>query len=386
MSTTPSYPENNLIKSNDLVRVREVDFTLMFGESIKKLVEALGITRKVPKQAGTVLKTYKATGTLESGNVAEGDIIPLSKYQTVAVNWGEITLEKWRKATSAEAIIEKGFDQAATMTTDRMLKDVQKTIRSKFFNFIAGGTSYTGGSTLQAALAQAWGQLQVLFEDDEVAAVYFVNPLDIADYLATANISTQTAFGMTYIENFLGLGTVFMNSSVPKGTIYATAKENIVLYYIAVNGADLGEVFQFTSDELGYIGIHEIADYTNLTSSDVVVSGLTLFAERLDGIVVSLIDSTPTLQTLTVSSAAGTASGDTAITITESKGAGNSYVYKVDTAAKEPKYGQVCKTGWTAWDGEDDITAATDKVITIVEVDGSKRAQAAGHATVTAKA
>ena len=76
------------------------------------------------------------------------------------------------------------------------------------------------------------GAAQVLFEDDEIGAVYFMNPLDVADYLATANITLQTAFGMTYVENFLGLGTVIFNSSVPKGKIYATAKDNIVLYYI----------------------------------------------------------------------------------------------------------------------------------------------------------
>lgn len=386
MSTTPSYPESNLIKSVDLAKVREIDFALQFSESVKKLVEALGITRKVAKAAGTVLKTYTATGTLESGSVAEGDIIPLSKYQTVARNWAEITLKKWRKATSAEAIIEKGFDQAVTMTNDRMLKDVQKGIRSDFFAFLAEGTGYTGGSTLQAALAQAWGQLQVKFEDDEIAAVYFINPLDIADYLATANITVQTAFGMSYIENFLGLGTVFMNSSVPKGTIYATAKDNVILYYVPANGADLGEAFQFTTDETGLIGIHESADYTNLTAEDVVISGIVLMAERLDGVVVSLIDATPSLGALTVTSSAGTASGDTALSVSPSLASGDSYVYKVGTATTEVKYGQVCKTGWTAWDGSADITAATGKVLTLVEIDGSKRAQLAGSATVTAKA
>ena len=96
----------------------------------------------------------------------------------------------------------------------------------------------------------------------------FMNPLDVADYLSTANITLQTAFGMTYVENFLGLGTVILNSSVPKGKIYATAKDNIVLYYIPVNGADLGEVFDFTTDATGYIGIHEEPDYTNMTASD----------------------------------------------------------------------------------------------------------------------
>ena len=281
--------ENNLITKADLARIREVEFTLMFSESIKKLMEALGVTRKIAKQAGTVLKTYKATGALENGNVAEGETIPLSKYQTVPVTYKEITLKKWRKATTAEAIVERGYDQAVTMTTDRMLKDVQKGIRTDFFGFLATGEGTATGEGLQAALAQSWGQLQVLFEDDDIRAVHFINPLDIADYLATAQITTQTAFGMTYLEDFLGMGAVFMNSSVPKGTVYSTAADNIVLYYIPVNGADLDEAFAFTSDETGYIGIHEAPDYTNMTASDTVVNGMELFAERLDGIVKATI-------------------------------------------------------------------------------------------------
>lgn len=281
--------ETNLIKSADLAKAREVEFTYIFSESIRKLIEALGVTRKIAKQAGTVLKAYKATGTLQDGNVAEGDLIPLSKYVTEPVTFEEINLKKWRKATSAEAIIEKGYSQAVTMTTDAMLKDVQKGIRKNFFDFLATGTGVASGATFQATLAQAWGQLQVLFEDDEIQAVYFMNPLDVADYLATANISLQTAFGMTYVKDFLGLGTVIFNSSVPKGKIYATAADNIVLYYIAVNGADLEEAFNFTSDETGLIGIHETPDYTNMTASDTVVSGIVLFAERLDGVVVGTI-------------------------------------------------------------------------------------------------
>ena len=279
----------NIIKSADLARAREVKFTYTFGENIKKLMEALGVTRKIAKQAGTVLKAYKATGTLEDGAVAEGDTIPLSKYKTEPVTFAEITLKKWRKATSAEAIIEKGYDQAVTMTTDRMLLDVQKTIRTAFFTFLATGTGTATGATFQAALAQAWGQLQVKFEDDAIQSVYFMNPLDVADYLSTADITLQTVFGMTYVENFIGLGTVFFNSSVPQGKIYATAKDNIVLYYVPVNGADLNEAFSFTTDQTGYIGIHEEPDYTNMTASDTVVNGMALFAERLDGIVVASI-------------------------------------------------------------------------------------------------
>ena len=282
--------ENNLIKKADLARAREIEFTYNFSEGVRKLMEALGVTRKIAKQAGTVLKAYKATGTLENGAVAEGDTIPLSKYKTEPVSFGEITLKKWRKATSAEAIVERGYDQAVEMTTDRMLRDVQKAIRGDLFNFLATGTGTASGADFQAVLAQAWGQLQVKYEDDAIQAVYFVNPLDIADYLSTAQINTQTAFGMTYVEDFLGLGTVIMNASVPKGKVYATAKENIVLYYIPVNGADLGEAFDFTSAETGYIGIHETPDYTNMTASDTVVNGMVFFAERIDGVVVGTIN------------------------------------------------------------------------------------------------
>ena len=281
--------EENLITKKDLTRAREIDFVTAFGGSIAKLMEALGVARQIPKQAGTILKAYKAVGTLASGEVAEGETIPLSKYKTTPVEIKEIALKKWRKAASAEAIIDRGYDQAVDMLTDEMLRDVQKAIRKDFFDLLGTGTGEAKGATFQAAIAQAWGQLQVLFEDDSVNAVYFLNPLDVADYLATAPITMQAAFGMTYVENFLGLGTVILNSSVPQGTIYATAKENLVLYYIPVNGADLGSAFEFTADDTGYVGIHEEADYTNMTAADTVVCGMTLFAERLDGVVLAAI-------------------------------------------------------------------------------------------------
>ena len=282
--------ENNLIKSKDLVRVREVEFVEMFSDNVSKLTEMLGVTRMIPKQAGAVLKTYKATGELvNNGAVDEGDVIPLSKYQTVAIPYDEITMRKWRKATSAEAIVEKGYDQAVTMTTDRMLKDVQKVIRGDFLTFLATGTGTASGQTFQSALAQTWAQLQIKFEDDDIQAVHFMNPLDVADYLATAQITMQTAFGMNYIEDFLGMGTTILTALVPQGTIYSTAKENIVMYYIPANGADLNLAFTFTSDSTGLIGIHEEPDYTNMTASDTVINGLVLFAERIDGVIVTTI-------------------------------------------------------------------------------------------------
>ena len=283
------YAEANLIKKADLARAREIDFAFQFNDGIKKLLEALGTTRKIAKVQGTQLKAYKATGALQSGVVGEGELIPLSKYTTTPVVIQEIVLKKWRKSTSAEAILEKGYDQAHDMTMAAMLKDIQKGIKQDFFTFLATGTGLASGATFQAAIAQAWGQLQIKWEDTDIQAVHFLNPEDVADYLSTASISLQSAFGMTYVENFLGMGTVILNSYVPQGKVFSTAKDNIVLYYVPVTSDIFGANLTFTVDESGYIGVKETGVYQTMTDEDVAVSGIRLFAERIDGIIVSTI-------------------------------------------------------------------------------------------------
>lgn len=91
------------------------------------------------------------------------------------------------------------------------------------------------------------------------------------------------------------------------------------------------------------------------------------------------------LKELTVTSAAGTETGDTAITVTPALTAGNSYKYKAAANPSMPVYNQLCIQGYTAWDGVTEITAATGQKIVVVEVDSNNRAKKAGIATVTAK-
>jgi hypothetical protein len=281
--------ENNAILKNDVAKVRSVDYVYQFKGGLEKLMEVLGTTRKIPVQEGTALKAMKVTGTLENGIVAEGEIIPLSHYETEDVTVAEATLNKWRKSTTAEAIIKGGYDQAVGATTDKMVRDVQNAVKNVFFGFLATGTGEAEGATLQPALADAWGTLQTLWEDSDVDTIYFVNPTDIASYLGSAQITTQSAFGMKYVEDFLGLGTVIINSKVPAGKFYATAKENVVMYYINVGAGDIAGAFNLTTDETGYVGIHEYADNDRACVNDLVMAGVTFFPERLDGIVVGTI-------------------------------------------------------------------------------------------------
>ena len=277
--------ESNTIMQADLARVRVADFNLQFTGNLNKLTEALGVTRKIAVQEGATLKMLKVTGTLQSGTVAEGELIPLSKYTTEEVPVGEVKLNKWRKGTTAEAILKGGYDQAVGATTDKMVKDIQKTIRGDLFNFMKTGTGTATGATLQAALANGWGKLAVLFEDDAVETVFSLNPMDVADYLGTAQVEMQTLFGMNYIKNFLGLGDVFLNNNVQKGKYYATAKENIVLYYVNVGAGDIKSAFGLTTDETGYIGINEYADKDTARVIDLVMSGVQILVEYAAGVV-----------------------------------------------------------------------------------------------------
>ena len=287
--------ETNVIKAAQMSKVREVDFVAQFAHgSLAKLIEVLGVTRKIPMQEGTTLYMYTTSGTLQSGAVPEGEIIPLSQYQRDKTAVGEMTLNKWRKATTAEAIMKSGYQEAVAQTDAGLLKDVQKEVRSAFFSLLNGtitGSTAVSGVGLQAALAAAWANLQVKFEDDTASAVYFCNPLDLGDYLGSATISVQEAFGLSYIENFLGLGTVILSSQITQGTFIATAKENIVLYYLSMNG-DIGGKFGLTVDDLGLVGIKtDIPTENRAQLETLVMAGIDFFVEYAAGVIKGTISS-----------------------------------------------------------------------------------------------
>ena len=286
--------ETNVITTSQMRKVREVDFVERFThDSLAKLLEVLGVTRQIPMMEGTTMYLYKTVGTLQSGAVSEGDVIPLSQFETTKTAVGEITLKKWRKAVTAEAIKKSGYQAAVNDTDSALLKKVQAGIRTDFFTLVNGsitGAVTASGTGLQAALADAWGKLQIAFEDDTAEAVYFLNPTDVAEYLGGAQITVQTAFGMNYIENFLGLGTVILSSQVTAGTFVATAKENLVLYYLTMNG-DVANAFDLTADETGYVGIK--SGYQNEARAQIeslVMSGIQLFVEYAAGVVKGTIN------------------------------------------------------------------------------------------------
>lgn len=378
--------ESNLVTKSQMSKAREIDFVAQFAHnSLAKLIEVLGVTRKIPMQEGTTMYMYTTTGTLQSGSVSEGAVIPLSQYARTKTAVGDITLKKWRKAVSAEAIMKSGYDEAVRETDAKLLHDVQKTVRGSFFSLLNGAIASSTSvveETLQAALAEAWAQLQIKFEDDTAEPVHFLNPLDIGDYLKTANVTIQTAFGMNYIQDFLGLGTVILSSLVTQGTFVSTAKENLVLYYLDMGG-DIAGKFGLTVDDLGYIGIKtDIPTEQRAQLETLVMSGVQFFVEYAAGVIKGQISGV--LPRITVTSVAGTNVGDTAISTDYTLGTSESFVYKVTDDPILVRKGD-STSAWTSWDGDDEITAASGKIITLA-VSKSSKVIAAGSATVVAKA
>lgn len=383
----------NLIMTSDIqVTAREIDFVTRFERNWEHLREILGIMRPIKKQPGAVLKSKYAEGTLQSGNVGEGEEIPYSKFTVKEKTYAEMTIEKYAKAVSIEAIKDHGYENAVQMTDDEFLFQLQTNVTSRFYDYLKTGTLTSTETTFQMALAMAKGRVENRFKQmhrNVTGVVGFVNILDVYEYLGAAEITIQNQFGFQYMKDFMGFNTIFLlsDNEIPRGQVIATPVENIVLYYVDPNESDFARagLVYTVSGETNLIGFHTQGNYHTAVSEAFAVMGLTLFAEYIDAIAVITIDETPTLGTLTVNSVAGTENGDTKITVNPAKeNANNVYKYKVATEAVTVGYGQNLRN-WSTWDGKADITAENGKKITVVECDGTYKALNAGSANVTAK-
>lgn len=283
-------PETTLIPntnvSTDLNPAKSIDHINRLVAGIKTLQKVLGITRMNSMAAGTQIKRYKKEVTMAADQVAEGELIGLSKVTRTPLNPIVLTLKKFLRLTTAEAIQKVGSDMAIEEMDDEILKEVQKGVRNDFFTALtaAGSTSATAGATLQAALANVCASLAVYFEDKEVKPVFFVNPIDVYTQLGNATISTQDAFGWQYIENFLGIGNAVLTPRITQGHVYATVEENLNGAYIPQSG-DVANAFDLTYDESGMVGMtHSRAD-DRASINTLLLTGVVFYTEDQSGVI-----------------------------------------------------------------------------------------------------
>ena len=299
----------NITKAAAVNASLDQEFIKNFKGDSDRLAEILGIFGVERIAAGTALKMLKVTGTLnnaktdpstlpgESGNVTlgsssgtayvEGDEVALSTFGTEWETVGEVVAKPYRKMTTAAAIQKAGYANAVLKTDAKMLSLIRADIIKEFFTFLGNGTGTATGTGLQAAAANADAKLGDAMEKNGDASnriIHFVNREDAAAYLGAAPITTQNVFGLTYLQNFLGMTDVFLTSQAPKGTMYATPAENIHIF-----GIDFAELAQggltYAQSANGLIGVAHAPAYDHVSTETNVLTGMLLFPEVKDYII-----------------------------------------------------------------------------------------------------
>lgn len=290
-------PAENLTMSADLAAsAREIDFVTRFSSNWEHLMNILGILRPIRKQPGAVLKSKKAVLTLQDGAVGEGEVIPYSKATVEETTYAEMTIEKYAKAVSIEAIKDHGYEVAVSMTDDEFLAELQNEVTGRFYEYLNTGTLTATESTWQRALAMAKGKVLNKFKQIHktvTRVVGFANVLDLYEYLGDKDITVQNEFGLSYVKNFLGYDTLFLLSDeeIAQGKVIATPVENIALYYVDPGDSDFARAgLKYTVEgQTNLIGFHTQGNYSTAVSESFAIMGMTLFAEYLDGIAVMTV-------------------------------------------------------------------------------------------------
>ena len=277
-------------KQSSIAKIPEIDFVNQFNENIAKLIQALGLTRRLSLSEGSIVRRYAwdKTKTLANGTVAEGELIPLTDVALKEVAPIVVGFKKHRKQVTGELIQMVGQNRAINQTDAQLVLMIQRAIRKELFDNIktnATAKTQTIGRGLQGAFAEVKGQLDVVFENyggaDQV--IVLANPMDIAQYLGTASLTTNTAFGMSYLIPFTGV-VVLPFTDVPAGHIYATVPQNLILAHANVAG-NVGAAFGLTTDATGLIGINHTVESSHFAIDTVAISGMTILAEIPEGVI-----------------------------------------------------------------------------------------------------
>lgn len=333
-------PKNYLTRQQDInVTTREVDFVTVFSKNWEALRNIMGVMRPIRKTPGTRLRSFVTAVTLQSGSVGEGEDIPYSRATVSEVAYEDITIEKYAKAVSIEAVNKYGADVAVQRTDEEFRNELQNNVLTRFYTFLNTGALTATASTWQMALAKAKGIVLDKFQKMRrtvTNVVGFANVLDLYEYLGTSDVTVQTAFGLTYIQNFMGYGTLFLLSApdIPRGRVVAIPVDNIDLYYVDPGDSDFAQLgLNYTvQGETNLIGFHVNGNYGTAVGEAFAIMGLTLWAEYLDGIGVVDIGTESFAEY-----ASSTTGKNPAAEMWYEKDASNKYFRSTDTVADNAK-------------------------------------------------
>lgn len=279
------------------VTAREIDFVSRFTNNWESLREILGIMNPVRKTPGTQLVSYLASVELEDGQVGPGYVIPYSKATVQQFSKADLDLLKYAKAVPIEDVNKYGATIAVQKTDEAFLNELQSKVLDDFYTFLADDTaaSTSTETTFQMAVAVAIGTVKDKFKKMRKNAsdiVLFVNTLDAYRYLGAADITVQSAFGIDYVQNFMGARTVILSSEIEEGIVIAVPADNIVLYYVDPGDGQFAQLgLDYTvQGETNLIGFHANGNYSTAVGESFALMGMTLWAEYADAIAIVTVD------------------------------------------------------------------------------------------------
>lgn len=388
----------NLTKqANITTAAREQDFVTVFNDNWEALRQIMGIMRPIRKTPGTKLVSSRAKVTLQD-SVGEGEDIPYSLAEVEPVAYQDLTIEKYAKAVSIEAVAKHGAAIAVQKTDAEFQNELQKKVLARFYTFLNTGSLTSIYTTWQMALAMAKANVLDKFNKlrkTVTDVVGFCNILDAYEYIGGANITVQTAFGINYVENFMGYSTLFLMSApdIARGTVIAVPVENIDLYYIDPSDSDFAQLgLSYTVEgETNLIGFHANGNYNTAVGESFAIMGMALWSEYLDGISIATVEASGSIGSVTGFSTAAYAAGeagDAELTVPDPTVSGGTYWFKAQasTAPAAPTYlATMDTTGWTKVVDDQVVATTNGHKYRVVELNGAGQAIATADGTVTAK-
>ena len=391
-------PRDSLPNVYSGITAREQDFVSVFNLNWNALQNILGVMRPIRKAPGTQLVSYTSSIALESGDVDPGEVIPYSKVTISKTAKADLDIKKYAKAVPIEDVSKYGAAIAIEKSDEAFRNQLQSNVLTDFYTFLNTGELTNTQTTWQMALAMAKGLVVDKFQKMRKTVtnvVGFANVIDAYTYLGGANVTIQTMFGITYVQDFMGYSTLFLLSApdIPVGTVIALPVENIDLYYIDPGDSEFARLGlnYTTAGETNLIGYHAEGNYSTAVGESFALMGMKLWAEYIDGIAVVSVEASGSLGSVTGFSTAAYATGsagDSELTVPDPTVAGGKYYFKAQatTAPSAPTYlAQFDTTGWTEVVDDQVVATTNNHKYRVVEVNGSGQAIATADGTVTAK-
>lgn len=269
---------------NEIAGAASIDFAASYATDYTNLKQVLNAANWQVLPVGTALQTRAVSATLQDGNVTEAAEITASTFARVT-SLTALTYKKYRALVGFETIQTAGLPAVAH--EDAVLRaKIQGDLKGIFATALTQtGTGTATGTDFQKACANAWAALNTVRDGYASTPVFFCSPTTAAGYLGSAAITMQTAFGLSYITNFLGMGTLIVLPGLTNAKVYATAQENLVIASADVQGIGAG----FTTDESGIVAVKHAPKDENAAMQIVVLGGAAVVPEFLSHIIVATI-------------------------------------------------------------------------------------------------